>query len=104
MLDLALETAARAHAGQVRKGTDIPYISHPYAVGMMLARGGCSEEGIAAGTLPNTAEDTDLTLEYIRETFGDRVAAIVEGCSEPDRSASWEERKRHTLEYLRTAP
>jgi (p)ppGpp synthase/HD superfamily hydrolase len=104
MIDLAIEVAAMAHEGQVRKGTGIPYISHPYAVGMMLARAGLPEEVIAAGILHDTVEDTDLTLDYIRSNFGERVAAIVEGCSEPDRSAHWEERKRHTLEYLRTAP
>ena len=104
MLDLAIEVAAKAHRGQVRKGTDIPYISHPYAVGMMLARAGCQEEMIAAGVLHDTVEDTDLTLGYIRETFGEQVASIVEGCSERDKSASWETRKTHTLEYLRTAP
>jgi (p)ppGpp synthase/HD superfamily hydrolase len=105
MLDLAIETAARAHAGQVRKGTDIPYISHPYAVGMMLARLGCAEEVIAAGILHDTVEDTYITLDWIRDHFGEKVALIVEGCSEPDHgSLPWEARKEHTLEYLRTAP
>ncbi len=104
MLNLAIEVAAKAHQGQIRKGTDVPYISHPYAVAMILARAGCSEEVIAAGILHDTVEDTKLTMEDIRENFGERVEAIVEGCSEPDKSASWEERKRHTIEHLRTAP
>src|SRR5438045_7386901 len=98
MIDLAIEVAARAHYGQVRKGTDIPYISHPYAVGMMLARAGCPEEVIAAGILHDTVEDTYITLEYLRETFGEQVTLIVEGCSEPDHgSAPWEVRKAHSL-------
>src|SRR5947209_15832446 len=105
MLDLAIETAARAHAGQVRKGTDVPYIAHPYAVGMMLARVGASEEVVAAGILHDTVEDTYLTLDWIRDNFGEKVAMIVEGCSEPDHgSQPWEARKEHTLEYLKTAP
>src|SRR5438874_3924659 len=100
MLDFAIEVAAKAHRGQVRKGTDIPYISHPYAVGMMLARAGYSEEVIAAGILHDTVEDTNITLEYLRETFSEKVALIVEGCSEPHHgSAPWEARKAHTLEY-----
>jgi (p)ppGpp synthase/HD superfamily hydrolase len=103
MIDLAIEVAATAHKGQVRKGTGIPYVSHPYAVGMLLARAGCSEEVVAAGILHDTVEDTYLTLNDIRDTFGERVAAIVEGCSEPEKGAPWETRKRHTLEYLRTA-
>src|SRR5438309_5224597 len=104
MLDRAIEVAAKAHRNQVRKGTDIPYIAHPYAVGMMLAQAGCPDEVIAAGILHDTVEDTPLTLEEIRQEFGDKVASIVEGCSEPDKSASWEVRKAHTLEYMRTAP
>src|SRR5689334_15091995 len=105
MLDRAIKVAARAHAGQVRKGTDVPYIYHPYAVGMMLARAGCDEEVVAGGILHDTVEDTHLTLEWIRDNFGERVAMIVDGCSEPNHSSErWETRKAHTLAYLRTAP
>jgi (p)ppGpp synthase/HD superfamily hydrolase len=104
MIDRAIELAAEAHQGQVRKGTDIPYISHPYAVGMMLAASGCDEEVVAAGILHDTVEDTHVTLEQLREQFGERVASIVEGCSEPDKWQGWEERKQHTLAYLPTAP
>jgi (p)ppGpp synthase/HD superfamily hydrolase len=104
MIDRALEVASVAHRGQVRKGTDTPYISHPAAVALMLARAGCPDEVIAAGILHDTVEDTNITLEDIRATFGEHVAAIVEGCSEPEKGAPWEHRKTHTLEYLRTAP
>src|SRR3712207_3105258 len=103
-LNFAIEIAAQAHAGQVRKGTNTPYVSHPYAVGMMLSQTGCAEDMVIAGILHDTVEDTDLTLDYISEHFGDHVALIVEGCSEPDKSLPWEERKSHTLQYLRTAP
>ena len=104
LIDVAIEVAAKAHAGQVRKATDVPYISHPYAVGMMLAQAGLPDEVVAAGILHDTVEDTYLTLDDIREVFGEGVAAIVEGCSEPHKSAPWEERKKHTLAYLPTAP
>ncbi len=104
IIEEAIEVAAKAHAGQVRKASDVPYISHPFAVGLMLARAGCTDEIVAAGILHDTVEDTYITLEYLREKFGEKVAEIVEGCSEPDKSASWEERKQHTLEYLRAAP
>ena len=104
MLDNALAVAALAHDGQVRKGTDIPYVTHPFAVGLMLAQAGYPEEIIAAGILHDTVEDTDITLDYLREHFGDKVTDIVEGCSEPDKSAPWEVRKQHTLDYLRQAP
>ena len=104
MIEKAIQLAVEAHAGQVRKGTLVPYVTHPYTVGMMLARAGCSNEVVAAGILHDTVEDTYVTLDHIREQFGQRVASIVEGCSEPDKTATWEERKRHTIEYLRTAP
>jgi len=104
IIDEAIEVAAKAHTRQVRKASDVPYISHPYAVGIMLARAGCSDEIVAAGILHDTVEDTYITLEDLREKFGEKVAEIVEGCSEPDKSATWEQRKQHTLEYLRTAP
>ncbi len=126
LVDRAIVLAAQAHDGQYRKsspdahrhargdpagggtlyreGAVVPYISHPYAVGMLLSQAGCPEEIVAAGILHDTVEDTPVTLDYLRETFGDRVARIVEGCSEPDKSATWEARKEHTLRYLRTAP
>lgn len=104
LIERAIELAAVAHKGQVRKGTAIPYVSHPYAVGMMLARVGCDEALVAAGILHDTVEDTYITLADLRVSFGERVAAIVAGCSEPDKRASWEARKQHTLHYLATAP
>lgn len=103
MIDVAIEVAAKAHQNQFRKTTDIPYISHPYAVGLLLAQSGCSEEVIVSGLLHDTVEDTEITLEHIRENFGDKVASIVEGCSEPDRSLPWKTRKQHTIEFLKTA-
>jgi len=73
------------------------------AVGILLAQEGASEEVIMAGILHDTVEDTDMTLENIKEQFGVEVAGIVEGCSEPDKSKPWEDRKEHTLEALKTA-
>jgi (p)ppGpp synthase/HD superfamily hydrolase len=104
MIEKAILVAAEAHKGQVRKGTLTPYITHPFTVGMMLAQAGCSNEVVAAGILHDTVEDTYVTLDHIREQFGSRVASIVEGCSEPNKTDTWEERKQHTIEYLRTAP
>jgi len=104
MIDLAIEVAVRAHQNQLRKGTDIPYITHPIAVGIILAKAGCPDEIIAAGILHDTVEDTAVTLDYLQATFGEKVTMIVQGGSEPDKSLPWEERKRHTLDYLKTAP
>jgi (p)ppGpp synthase/HD superfamily hydrolase len=104
IVNRAIEVAAWAHRHQVRKGTNTPYIAHPFAVGLMLARAGCADEVVAAGILHDTLEDTELTLEDLRRDFGEEVASIVEGCTEPDKSLSWEERKTHTLQYMPTSP
>ncbi|CAM3996896.1 HD domain-containing protein [Cohnella lubricantis] len=103
LIDKAIEFAAFAHREQNRKGTEIPYISHPFAVGMILQRAGCPEEVIAAGILHDTLEDTQTTEEELLALFGPAVLEVVKGCSEPDKGASWEERKQHTLEELKSA-
>jgi (p)ppGpp synthase/HD superfamily hydrolase len=101
---LAVEFAAKAHDGQKRKGNGEPYIGHPYSVGMILALHGCDDAVIAAGILHDTLEDTAATADELRRVFGERVTALVEGASEPDKSLPWEERKRRTIEFLKTAP
>lgn len=101
-IEEAIEIAAQAHDGQFRKGTDTPYITHPYAVGLMLLNAGCSESVVIAGILHDTVEDTDLTLACIRKKFGEPVAAIVDGCSE-NKSLRWRERKTERIEALKTA-
>jgi (p)ppGpp synthase/HD superfamily hydrolase len=100
LIDQAIEFAAYAHRTQKRKGTKIPYISHPFAVGMMLQQAGCSEEVVVAGILHDTLEDTKTSKKMLLKRFGPVVLDIVKGCSEPDKGASWEERKQHTMEFL----
>jgi hypothetical protein len=104
VINKAIIFATKAHDGQYRKGTEIPYIVHPYAVAMILMKAGCNEELIVAGLLHDIIEDTTLKFEDIEREFGVKVAEIVVGCSEPDKSLSWKERKEHTLHYLKTAP
>ena len=98
----AAEFAVRAHMKQVRKGTDIPYVVHPLGVGRILSENKCPDECIIAGILHDTLEDTDITYEDLKEEFGVEVADIVKGASEPDKSDTWENRKKHTIEYLKT--
>lgn len=101
-IEHALEIAAKAHQGQYRKGTDTPYISHPYAVGLLLTAAGCREAVIIAGILHDTVEDTPLTLDFIRAEFGEEIAHIVDGCSENKR-LRWRARKTECIEALKTA-
>lgn len=104
MIFAAIEFAAKAHSGQFRKGTKIPYLVHPLGVARILIERDCPEEVVVAGVLHDTVEDTPVTIGDIRRSFGEKVASLVEAASEPDKSETWENRKRHTIEYLKTAP
>ncbi|WP_134701583.1 HD domain-containing protein [Ammoniphilus sp. YIM 78166] len=104
IIEKAIEVATQAHDQQLRKCSGIPYVSHPLMVGIILMKAGCKEELVAAGILHDVVEDTEWTLDEIREEFGEQIADIVKGCSEPDKSLSWEDRKQHTIEFLKDAP
>ena len=74
----AVEMARAAHDGQFRK-TGEPYIIHPMAVKKILEEWHMDEDTIIAGILHDTVEDTDVTLNDIREKFGETVAFLVDG-------------------------
>lgn len=103
MIEKAITEAAIAHGDQKRKGKSTPYITHPFSVGMILSQAGYSVDLVVAGILHDTLEDTNLSVERIEDLFGAHVANVVQGCTEPDRSLSWRERKQHTVEYLKDA-
>lgn len=100
----ALQTAISAHDGQLRKGTLLPYISHPLHVALILAGHDYPAEVIAAGLLHDTVEDTDLTLEQIAAEFGNTIAELVAACGEPDKTLLWKERKEHTISTIACLP
>jgi (p)ppGpp synthase/HD superfamily hydrolase len=100
----AIQFAAAAHAGQYRKGTRIPYLIHPLRVAAILLESGCAEDLAVAAVLHDTVEDCFVTLDQIRRLFGLRIAQLVAGASEPDKSQPWEARKQHTIDFLRSAP
>lgn len=100
IIEKAMEFAAVKHEGQFRKGTNIPYIIHPFGVAFILQKGKQSDEVIAAGLLHDTLEDTDTTEDELREYFGEEILKLVKAASEPDKSLSWEERKQHTIAEL----
>jgi CYTH domain-containing protein len=100
----AIVFAAEAHYGQYRKGSLIPYLIHPLEVGNILIEHGCIPDVVAAGILHDTVEDTSACLESINSCFGGHVAELVQGVSEPDKSDTWENRKSHTIDYLKCAP
>lgn len=96
----ALIFATNAHTGQYRKSTQFPYIVHPVAVMQELIQNGASEDAIVAGILHDTLEDTPTTPDDLRAAFGERITQLVMGASEPDKTQTWEERKRHTIAEL----
>ncbi len=93
--------AARLHAGQVRKGTEIPYISHLLGVASLVFEYGGDEDTAIAGLLHDAVEDQGgaATLERIREEFGERVAGIVGACTDSmtEPKPPWRERKQAYL-------
>lgn len=92
----AVNFAAKKHDGQFRLSSAVPYIVHPFRVGMALMKIGCDENVIIAGILHDVAEDTDATLEDISKMFGDAVALYVGALTDPD--APYAERKRLQIE------
>jgi len=104
LVDKAIGFAARAHEGDRRKSGDIPYIAHPVGVAMILQAMDCDETIIIAALLHDTVEDTEVTLDEIKRTFGNEVAKIVAACTEPaKKQVKWEDRKLHTIRTLRDA-
>jgi (p)ppGpp synthase/HD superfamily hydrolase len=95
----AIIFAAQRHAGQMRKGTNIPYITHPVEVMQILTTAGCDERVVIAGLLHDTLEDTPATAREIQELFGWDILEIVQSESE-DKSRSWKERKQVTIDRL----
>lgn len=104
MLNNAIGFAVKAHQGQMRKGTDMPYIKHPIHVAFLLTQLGAEDEVVITGILHDVLEDTPVTPEEICAVFGERVLTLINSASEPDKSLSWRERKEHTIHYLKTAP
>ena len=105
LIERAKAFAIKAHMGQVRKSEpDKPMIMHPISVGNLLEDYGYDDEIIAAGYLHDVVEDTKYTIEDIQNEFGEKVANLVMGASEPNKTLSWEERKKHTIKETKTLP
>jgi (p)ppGpp synthase/HD superfamily hydrolase len=106
----AVVLAAELHADQRRKASKVPYLAHLLQVcGMVLEDGGSEDDAIAA-LLHDAPEDQggEATLLRIRQAFGERVAAIVAGCSDAmpargEAKAPWRERKTLYLAHLEAA-
>jgi (p)ppGpp synthase/HD superfamily hydrolase len=100
----AVRWAAMLHADQVRKGTQIAYVSHLLGVASLVLEDGGTEEEAIAAMLHDAIEDLGTPEAEIRARFGQPIADIVVACSEPrdiDRGATtWRERKARYVEHL----
>jgi (p)ppGpp synthase/HD superfamily hydrolase len=102
---IALEYAAWLHRKQVRKGTEIPYITHPMAVSTIAIQYGANEDEAIAALLHDAIEDharDGQTQIEILDKFGPEVLAIVEGCSDSIGTPKlpWRQRKEQYIESL----
>ncbi len=106
----AVKYATEKHKNQSRKATDITYICHPLGVASLILEAGGDEDQAIGGLLHDIAEDCggEPMLAEIKELFGDRVEAIVRGCSDSlvatdEEKASWDIRKAAHIEHLKHA-
>lgn len=106
-LQQAFRYAAKMHAGQARKATTVPYLSHLMAVASLVLEAGGDEEMAIAALLHDVVEDCGgmPRLREIRKMFGARVARIVEGCTDSftEPKPDWIERKKGYLEEVKHA-
>ena len=99
LLNKAIIYAVEKHAGQLRKGTQIPYIVHPMEVLALLNEMRADMTVIIAGVLHDTVEDTSATIDDIIREFGEDVAELVGNHTE-DKSKTWLQRKSQGLREL----
>ncbi|WP_423845791.1 HD domain-containing protein, partial [Aeromicrobium sp.] len=83
-IEKAYSIAEQMHEGQFRKSGD-PYITHPLAVATILAELGMTAPTLCAALLHDTVEDTEYTLDRLREDFGDEVVQLVDGVTKLDK-------------------
>src|SRR5580700_7168989 len=106
-LQRAFRYAAKWHAGQSRKATAVPYLSHLMAVASLVLEAGGDEDMAIAALLHDVVEDCGgmPRLREVRKMFGARVAKIVEGCTDTfvEPKPDWIERKRGYIEEVKHA-
>lgn len=107
-INQALVIATKAHDGQTRKGTDIPYITHPVAVAVIASEYTDDEDVIIGALFHDVLEDVSPDIyseQQMRANFGDRVTDLVKAVSEDKRpdepEKPWKERKVAYIEHLR---
>jgi (p)ppGpp synthase/HD superfamily hydrolase len=111
----AFAFAAKHHDRQVRKGTRLPYLTHPANVAIILTRYGLDERTVVAGILHNVVEDCvrdgftrEMLEQRIGEKFGPDVLSTILGVTyrrvdDDGVELSSEDRKNDYLDRLSSA-
>ena len=103
----ALVYATRLHASQSRKRTYVPYVSHLLGVTALVLEDGGDEDQAIAALLHDAVEDQGglATLDEIRKRYGERVAYIVDACTDAYSipKPPWRHRKEEHIAKLRLA-
>src|ERR1700730_13126149 len=106
-LQRAFRYAAEKHAGQTRKRTAVPYLSHLMAVASLVLEAGGDEDMAMAALLHDVVEDCGgmPRLREVRKQFGSRVTKFVEGCTDSfvEPKPEWLERKKGYLREVKHA-
>lgn len=104
----AFHYALQVHGRQTRKGKTTPYAAHLMGVAALVLEDGGDEDMAIAALLHDAPEDQGgrAMLEDIRRRFGERVAQIVEGCTDTFETPkpAWQARKERYIDHLRHAP
>jgi (p)ppGpp synthase/HD superfamily hydrolase len=102
----ALEQARADHAGQVRNGSGgMPYVEHPMQVAALLDEQGYGDEKVlAAALLHDVVEDSETTLDELREKFGGEVSGLVGAMTDDEDIDDYRERKAEHRERMAAAP
>ena len=80
VINHALAFAAKHHDRQVRKGTKLPYLTHPANVAIILTRYGCDSDTVVAGILHDVIEDCvrdGYTRDMLEQRIGDKFGGNV---------------------------
>jgi (p)ppGpp synthase/HD superfamily hydrolase len=100
----ALEQARADHAGQTRNGSGgMPYVEHPITVAARLEELGYRDEVLAAALLHDVVEDSETTLDELREKFGEDVAGMIGALTDDEALDSYRERKAEHRERVAAA-
>jgi (p)ppGpp synthase/HD superfamily hydrolase len=101
----ALEQARADHEGQIRNGSGgMPFVEHPIRVAALLDEHGYGEEVLAAALLHDIVEDTETTLDELREKFGGEVGGLVGAMTDDESTDDYRQRKAEHRERMAAAP